>query len=62
MKFRWEQIFSNEGNSTERAKVFGGWLLRHICWDDNLGDDAPTQSESMVFIPDPNYGWIIGEE
>lgn len=61
MKFVWEQIFSNEGNSTERAKVFGGWIVRHICWDDYVNDTA-TQSESMVFIADQKYEWAINQE
>lgn len=59
MKFEWENIhrreFNDVLNATTRAKVFGGWVLHHLLCDEN----ESSQSESMVFIPDPNHEWQI---
>lgn len=63
MKFEWEsiagKIFSkDEGNITRRAKVIGGWIINHIVWTSK----AHAQSESMVFIPDPEHKWEIEKD
>ena len=62
MKFEWERLvynsYSRGGNSTIRAKVFGGWILRQLCWN----KDDQVQSESMAFIPDKNHEWEIDKE
>ena len=57
LEFRWERL---EGDATddsgfrvERAKVFGGWIVKSLCWH----DEQHTQSESMVFIPDEQHLW-----
>lgn len=58
MKFEWEVLIEeniSDGFNTLRAKIIGGWALKHMCWD----DENHTQSESMVFIPDPNHRWKI---
>lgn len=56
MKFEWETIYASKGNHhvTTRAKVFGGWLVKHR--------SIPPNSDliaSMVFVPDPNHEWEI---
>lgn len=45
LPFKWEKIEIDAW----RAKVVGGWVLQTI----------NNQSESMVFIPDPNHEWRI---
>lgn len=61
MKFEWETLissdpdFSTGGHGTERAKVFGGWVLKHMCWC----NEEHVQSESSVFIPDPDHKWEL---
>ncbi|MCL9682736.1 hypothetical protein [Legionella maioricensis] len=56
MKFEWELIEKNERNQkgggtpyTYRAKIIGGWLVKH----------TTDQGVSLVFVPDPEYKWII---
>lgn len=60
MKFEWEEIYSfydaDEYTSDEitfRAKVPGGWLVRHARWFE------PTILENMIFIADPEHKWEI---
>ncbi len=48
LKFEWERL----DEKTCRSKVIGGWILRSI----------NPKSESMVFIPDNEHGWIILKE
>lgn len=45
--FEWEPI----AHLTDRARVIGGWVLLSSC--------EVNQSESMVFIPDPDHEWEI---
>lgn len=45
MKFEWEVL----SPSTCRAKVYGGWLIRH----------SGIYGESMVFVPDLHHSWIL---
>ncbi len=70
MKFKWEDLentnrqdcygASVSGNCTYRAKVWGGWIVHHIVWQDNdQQEGGNTQSESMVFVADPNHEWIV---
>lgn len=62
MKFEWEKIDSwgqESGCCTWRAKVFNGWALRVMTWENTSNEEPATQSESMIFIPDPNYQWVI---
>jgi hypothetical protein len=40
----------------ERARVFGGWLIRTISGDDDSGSFY-----SITFIPDPKHEWKIEE-
>lgn len=63
MKFEWEMLssenyFMGYMMSTHRAKVLGGWLVlnRNYC-----NGKETSISESMIFIPDPEYKWVITE-
>ena len=51
----WEEI---DGYS-ERAKVFGGWLVR--CYEPYWDGDQQYEYRyvAMAFIPDPNHEWEI---
>lgn len=60
MKFEWEVLLrfrdcSSNGFFSERAKVFGGWIVRNVFWDNEYNQ----QSESSIFVPDPNHEWRI---
>ena len=46
--FEWEKL--SEG--TYRAKVLGGWVLR---------DFDGESGNAMIFVPDPNHEWGVGE-
>ena len=63
----WEPI----DNYHERAKVFGGWLVKaysaieHATYDPNQGYWAREQSQEnqlcMAFVPDSKHEWEIKE-
>jgi len=59
MEFKFETISNSQncisGCFTERACVFGGWIVRTVCWD-TLNE---CQSESSVFVPDERHEWEI---
>lgn len=57
MIFEWEEIEfdANESFSDERAKVHGGWILKHTDYGD-------IDSSTMVFIPDPYHKWSLYDE
>jgi hypothetical protein len=45
---------------TFRAKIHGGWIVRHSWTEIQItNDDTETEipCESMLFIPDPNHEW-----
>ena len=52
MKFEWEVIDYRCGDSTERAKVIDGWLIR--TFEEGVG-------MALVFIKDPDHDWEIEE-
>lgn len=52
-KFEWEMIFKSDWAKTKRLKVPGGWIILHEAWDSNC------QSESMVFVPEPEHRWQV---
>jgi hypothetical protein len=57
IEWEWEKL----DKYTLRAKVFGGWLVLHaypVTITDHKKRDM-SQSESMVFVPDPNHQWTI---
>lgn len=58
IKFDWEFIGDGlHGKfSNYRAKVFGGWIVKEITWNEH--DD----SISMVFLNDKNHEWEIDNE
>lgn len=53
MKFEWESLDKN----TRRLKVIGGWVLHSNAYYN--GSNESTCSESMTFIPDPEWHWVI---
>lgn len=59
MKFDWEEIYRKDKGvldiHTARVKVFGGWIVNNL----TLDEVESNQSESMVFVPDPNHEWVI---
>ena len=55
MKFNWEQIASKP--QTERARVFGGWLVK-VC-DSKEYSTVVFDKSSLVFIPDPKHCWSV---
>src|SRR5437763_1647237 len=62
-QFEWEVLVNHHdspsgGFNTLRAKVFGGWVLKHMCWC----NENNVQSESSVFIPDPNHEWEFSDD
>ncbi len=44
MLFKWQRI----GLNTHRAKVEGGWIVKH--------------GKSMVFLPDEYHAWSLEDE
>lgn len=79
MKFDWVLIYDNSHlkqcafyEATYRAKVKGGWLVRHEVLTDY---QCPIESENryvdeegfqnvnnvMAFVADPNHEWEIDE-
>ena len=59
-KIEWEQIYEDSDHVrddiTYRAKVIGGWMVRHR---NRVGEDG--ENCSMVFIPDANHNWELWE-
>lgn len=66
MKFEWENIDVSRGStyedSTCRALVVGGWLVRYEGIFYNTEFDPHTSNSSMIFIPDANHGWVIDDK
>tara|TARA_R110000744_G_scaffold348374_1_gene453968 strand:+ start:211 stop:474 length:264 start_codon:yes stop_codon:yes gene_type:complete len=62
-KSKVELIWEGIDKTHERAKVFGGWLVKS--YQDvlvSLHEEQPATHgyewcESMVFVPDPNHEW-----
>lgn len=62
MKFDWETIHdpdSDNYDTTYRAKVQGGWIVRHFELDLNNKPRIPALA--MVFVPDQEHEWVIEE-
>lgn len=68
MKFKWELISKSSefedkrgfAYATERAKVYGGWLIRNTRYFNFTGEE--NACESMCFIQDHMHTWVIDEE
>jgi hypothetical protein len=60
--FGWEWLADSTHWYTYRAKVFGGWVVRHLEWDTEKKGMPQPLTVAMVFIPDPNHEWEIEEE
>ena len=50
IKFEWEEIRDRKYDTTERAKVIGGWLVKSV-----TQSSEEAMSESMVFVSDPKH-------
>ena len=58
-------IFERIDNEHQRAKVYGGWIVK--AFDEVMtpmypGDPPKDGYEwriSMCFVPDPNHDWIL---
>ncbi|MFH1689740.1 MAG: hypothetical protein ABIE42_05815 [Candidatus Eisenbacteria bacterium] len=55
MKDEWEEINKEEGESTARMRVPGGWIVRAQEWD-SVGD-GETYVVALTFVPDPGHAW-----
>jgi hypothetical protein len=60
----WEHMNHEQDNfgvtTTERMKVYGGWIVRHKYWDENGATIA--LSIDTTFVNDPLHLWeIIGD-
>jgi len=54
MKFEWELVTHRDDcETTHRAKVPGGWVLRE---QDYWGS---SETVALVFIADPHHSWTI---
>jgi hypothetical protein len=80
MKIIWEDItskkedYKNFVETTHRAKVFGGWLIKHeyfyedVCFSEQNSNNSAIKKKyydrkhSIVFIPDPAHKWGRMEE
>ena len=63
-KFEWELIqeFIGDGmiNATYRAKVPGGWIVRHKEYFIGTTDmPLAATSSSMTLLPDPEHKWEV---
>lgn len=47
MKLTWEVIGKQFGEQTERAKVPGGWLIKHLT----------GSGVGLTYMPDPDHEW-----
>lgn len=67
MNFEWEQIENTKANKniTTRAKVFGGWIVKHrmmtSLMTENEKDKTSLQTATvgLCFVPDPDHQWRI---
>ena len=48
-ELKWEYLPSNPGETINRAKVPGGWLVREKYHEREVG--------TMAFVPDPKHEW-----
>ena len=54
LEWEWEQLDEN----THRAKVFGGWIVKHFSYV-MKGENVTYCAESMVFVSNVNHDWVI---
>jgi hypothetical protein len=74
IEISWEEIYNNNNEpfespfeshfeATYRARVSGGWLVRHIISyqsdeeDEKLSEGWLRREVSMVFVPDIDNSW-----
>lgn len=51
--FKWEYITHQGNERTERAKIFGGWLMKVTDED----QEGCTSTVALIFISDPGHIW-----
>lgn len=59
MKFKWEIISDGMLGDTMRAKIHGGWIVKHNLFGEESEEGGFSVATSMVFIPDPHHCWRI---
>ncbi len=61
MKFEWQEIFCNADDSerTLRAKVIGGWLVKHLTWSPESHHGTIPVATTMVFVADADHMWKV---
>ncbi len=52
----WEEIDYDQGDSTARMRVPGGWLVRTV-----IGH-LESPAVHMIFFPDPHHDWVVEEK
>ncbi len=57
MTFEWEIISGLSDETTQRAKVHGGWIV-YVLYHYSL----ENSTSSMVFIPDLHHAWEVEYE
>jgi hypothetical protein len=61
VKFKWQDI---EGNKLQRAKVFGGWLIKTtepVCHAGIVSTEYGFDYRvSICFMPDKKHEWRLG--
>ncbi len=57
MTFEWERLYrtSDRSAGTDRAKVFGGWVV--VDWIQSGETNSPATS--LVFVPDAKHEWVV---
>ena len=59
----WEAVERWSGRdritSTERLRVFGGWLVRSFICPSSYRESSDPIALSTVFVPDPDGAWTI---
>ena len=47
----WESVSTDDGKTTKRMRILGGWLV-HIT-------TTTPSSVDVFFVPDPNHDWLF---
>lgn len=55
MRFVWEEIHNDDIFVTERAKVYGGWIVSRVVVGGLSGQEICT----LTYVPDDRHLWKI---
>ena len=55
IEWTWERLDDN----THRAKVFGGWVVKHYSYVETEKKNVVNCCESMVYVNDTDHRWHI---